>query len=283
MKNESALYVVATPIGNLEDISERAMKVLGSVDLIAAEDTRHSARLMAHLGVSTPMVAYHDHNERERCGQLLDRVEAGESIALISDAGTPLVSDPGYQLIHQARLREIRVIPVPGASAMIAALCASGLPSDRFYFEGFLPAKKSARQQRIEHLSSFQVTWVFYESTHRIVECLKDLLVILGADREVVIARELTKTFETIHGGRVEDVIDWMVSDSNQQRGEFVVLVHGISPINNKGLVVDEESQRVLEVLLDELPVKQASALTARITGVRKKALYQLALELKDG
>ncbi|RRJ85352.1 16S rRNA (cytidine(1402)-2'-O)-methyltransferase [Aestuariirhabdus litorea] len=282
MESGATLYVVATPIGNLEDISARAIRVLGEVDLIAAEDTRHSARLLDHLGVSTPMLAYHDHNERERSGRLLDRIAAGESVALISDAGTPLISDPGYHLVSEARQRGIRVVPVPGASAMIAALSVAGLPSDRFQFEGFLPAKRGARRQRIEQLASAEATWIFYESTHRILDCMEDLVELLGDDRELVVAREISKTFETIQGGPVAEVLEWMRGDSNQQRGEFVVLVRG-APAQSGQDEVDPETRRMLEILLEELPLKQASALASRISGVRKKALYQLALQLKGG
>ncbi|MCL6415921.1 16S rRNA (cytidine(1402)-2'-O)-methyltransferase [Aestuariirhabdus sp. Z084] len=282
MENGAALYVVATPIGNLEDISARAVRVLNDVDLIAAEDTRHSARLMDHLGIKTPMVAYHDHNERERSGRLLDRIEAGESVALISDAGTPLISDPGYHLVHEARARGVKVVPVPGASAIIAALSVAGLPSDRFRFEGFLPAKKNARRQRIERLGSSESTWIFYESTHRILDCMQDVQEVLGGERELVVARELSKTFETVYGGTASDVLAWMNADSNQQRGEFVVLVRG-APGQSEGDDLDPEARRILGILLQELSVKQASNLAAQITGERKKALYQLALEMKAG
>ncbi|WP_426417077.1 16S rRNA (cytidine(1402)-2'-O)-methyltransferase [Aestuariirhabdus sp. LZHN29] len=282
MDTGATLYVVATPIGNLEDISARAIRVLGEVDLIAAEDTRHSARLLDHLGITTPMMAYHDHNERERSGRLLDRVDAGENIALISDAGTPLISDPGYHLVSEARRRGVKVVPVPGASAIIAALSVAGLPSDRFQFEGFLPAKRGARRQCIERLASCESTWIFYESTHRILDCMEDLAEVLGGERELVIAREISKTFETVRGGAVAEVLAWMRGDSNQQRGEFVVLVRG-APARAAEEGVDPEVQRMLEILLEELPLKQASTLVSQISGVRKKALYQLALELKGG
>lgn len=273
-----ALYVVATPIGNLDDISARALRVLREVALIAAEDTRHSLRLLQHFGIETPLQACHDHNEREQGGRLIARLQAGESVALISDAGTPLISDPGYHLVRQARAAGIRVVPVPGPSAVIAALSAAGLPSDRFIFEGFLPAKSVARRARLEGLREEPRTLIFYEAPHRLLESLEALRDTLGAEREVVLARELTKTFETIKGMPVGELCEWVRADANQQRGECVLLVAGWqAPEGDES--VSAEALRVLDLLLVELPVKRAAALAAEITGVRKNLLYQVALQ----
>lgn len=275
------LYVVATPIGNLEDISARALRVLREVALIAAEDTRHSARLMAHFGIATPLAACHEHNEREEGGRFLDKLLAGADVALISDAGTPLISDPGYHLVRQARAAGIRVVPVPGACALIAALSAAGLASDRFIFEGFLPAKMAARKARLELLKEEPRTLIFYEAPHRILECLEDLEAVFGADRSAVLGRELTKTFETLKGLPLGQLRAWVEADSNQQRGECVLIVAGWQAPVDDG-AVSAEALRVLDLLLGELPLKRASALAAEITGVRKNLLYQLALERKQ-
>ncbi len=274
------LYVVPTPIGNLADMTPRAQQVLAEVDLIAAEDTRHSAKLLQHFAIKTPAVAYHEHNEREQTTRLVTKLQAGESIALISDAGTPLVSDPGYRLVHEARLAGVQVVPLPGACALIAALSASGLPSDRFIFEGFLPAKAAARRQSLQALQAESRTLIFYESTHRIKECIDDMLAVLGPEREVVLARELSKKFETIHGAPLADLAAWLAADDNQQRGEFVLLVRGAG-VQEAG-DVDTESERVLRLLMAELPLKQAAALAAQITGGKKNALYKHALALSD-
>lgn len=271
------LHIVATPIGNLQDISPRALEVLRSVSLIAAEDTRHSARLLQHFGIQTPTTACHDHNERDKSERLVQRMLDGEDLALISDAGTPLVSDPGYHLVRQARAAGVRVSPVPGACALIAALSAAGLPSDRFAFEGFLPAKAHGRRQRIEGLAGESRTWMLYEAPHRLLECLEDMLDLLGGDRQVVLARELTKTFETIKGAPLSELVEWVRGDSDQQRGECVLLVEGAPQRDERAL--DPEVQRILDILLEELPVKQAAALAAKITGEKKNKLYQIALE----
>ena len=274
------LYVVATPIGNLEDISARALRVLAEVSLIAAEDTRHSARLLQHFGITTPLAACHEHNERDQGGRFLERLRAGDHVALISDAGTPLISDPGYHLVRQARAGGIRVVPLPGACALIAALSAAGLPSDRFIFEGFLPAKSAGRRARLEQLREEQRTLIFYEAPHRILECLCDLEVIFGPERPAVLARELTKTFETLKGLPLAELRAWVQADGNQQRGECVLVVGGWQAPQGED-AVDADARRVLELLLNELPVKRAAALAAEITGVRKNLLYQVALELK--
>jgi 16S rRNA (cytidine1402-2'-O)-methyltransferase len=273
-----SLYVVATPIGNLDDMSVRALKVLREVALIAAEDTRHSIRLMQHFGIATPLAACHEHNEREEGSRFITRLLAGDSVALISDAGTPLISDPGYHLVRQARAAGIQVVPVPGACALIAALSAAGLPSDRFIFEGFLPAKVVGRKARLERLKEEPRTLIFYEAPHRILECLQDLEEVFGADRPAVLGRELTKTFETLKGLPLGELRAFVEGDSNQQRGECVVLVAGWSEPEGED-VIGAEARRILDLLLQEMPLKRAAALAAEITGVRKNLLYQVALD----
>ncbi|MGN0920917.1 MAG: 16S rRNA (cytidine(1402)-2'-O)-methyltransferase [Cellvibrio sp.] len=270
------LYVVATPIGNLGDMVPRAIETLQTVDLIAAEDTRHSARLLAHFDIKTPCVAYHDHTDKDRTSQLVDKLLQGQSLALISDAGTPLVSDPGYRLVREARLAGVRIVPIPGACAMIAGLSAAGLPSDRFAFEGFLPAKQTARLSALSEVAADTRTLIFYEAPHRILETLQDMCEIFGDDREVVMARELTKTFETIRGGALSEMTAWVASDSNQQRGEIALIVAGAAKRDEQAITPEQE--RVMKILLEELPVKQAAAVGAKITGLKKNYLYQWAL-----
>lgn len=279
MALESGLYIVATPIGNLADITARAVEMLGRVDLIAAEDTRHSKKLLQHLGIKTRLIALHEHNERNASTGLVEQIRQGQSIALISDAGTPLLSDPGFYLVRAAREAGVRVIPVPGVSAAICALSAAGLPTDRFVFEGFLPAKPTARRNRLEQLSAETRTLIFYESSHRIVDCLQTMQEILGAGRQAVVARELTKTFETVQDGSLASLIAWITTDSNQQRGEFVVLVKGKQPAAGDELTA--EAEHTLHCLLEELSVKQAAKLAAKVTGVSKRVLYERALALK--
>ncbi len=274
--SSGTLYVVATPIGNLDDMVPRAIQTLQTVAVIAAEDTRHSARLLAHFDIKTPAVAYHDHSDEHRTEQLIARLLAGEDVALISDAGTPLVSDPGYRLVRKAREQAIRIVPIPGACAMIAALSAAGLPSDRFAFEGFLPAKQVARTTQLDALVGDTRTLIFYEAPHRILETLQDMLSVFGAEREVVIAREVTKTFETIKGDKLAAMVDWVAADSNQQRGEIVLLVHGATKAEN--VEISAEQERVMRILLEELPVKQAAVIGAKITGLKKNFLYEWAL-----
>lgn len=272
------LYVVATPIGNLDDMSARALKVLANVSLIAAEDTRHSVRLLQHFGIDTPLAACHEHNERDEGGRFITRLLAGDDVALVSDAGTPLISDPGYHLVRQARAAGVQVVPVPGACALIAALSAAGLPSDRFIFEGFLPAKTAGRRARLEQVREEPRTLIFYEAPHRILECLQDMEAVFGGERPALLAREITKTFETLKGLPLAELRAFVQGDSNQQRGECVVLVAGwVAPEDEQAISV--EAQRVLDLLLAELPLKRAAALAAEITGVRKNLLYQLALE----
>lgn len=281
-KSESetgTLYVVATPIGNLEDITARAIRVLSEVDLIAAEDTRHSTRLLQHFSIRTPLAACHDHNERDEGGRFVTRLLAGDNIALISDAGTPLISDPGFHLVKQARSAGIKVVPIPGVSAVIAALSAAGLPSDRFTFEGFLPAKSVARNSRLELLREETRTMIFYEAPHRLLESVAAMRDVFGAQRLAVLARELTKTFETIKALPLAQLHDWISQDSDQQRGECVILISGFE--QEHSVDVDLKSQQIMQLLMAELPVKKAAALAANITGLRKNVLYQWALDNK--
>ena len=272
------LYVVATPIGNLGDMTHRALEVLGAVDGILAEDTRHSAGLLQHYGIATPVRSYHEHSDEGLAGQLLERLASGESLALISDAGTPLIADPGYKLVSQARARAIPVVPIPGSCALVAALSVAGLPTDRFRFEGFLPAKAQARRKRLEQLQGESATLVFYESPHRIEEALEALAQVLGSERRAVLARELTKRFESVLDGDLADLYERVQTDRNQRRGELVIIVAGCE---SEQSLDEREADRVLRILLEALPASQAAALAAQITGQRKKALYQRALGLK--
>ena len=265
------LWVVATPIGHRDDISARAIETLRKVALIAAEDTRHSRPLMLQHNIGTPLVALHEHNEREAVAAIVRRLEQGESVALISDAGTPLISDPGFRLVRAAREAGIRCIPVPGVCAAIAALSVAGLPSDRFVFEGFLPPKSAARRSRLEELAGDPRTLIFYESSHRIVESLTDMRDVFGAEREAVLARELTKMFETVIGEPLTQLLARVTEDPNQQRGECVVLVAGRGDDADAKLV---EGQRVFAILRDELPPAKAAKLAAAITGAPRKMLY---------
>jgi 16S rRNA (cytidine1402-2'-O)-methyltransferase len=276
--SEPALYIVATPIGNLADLSPRAQEVLASVDYIAAEDTRHSARLLAHFSIKTPMISVHDHNERQRSGQIIEWLAAGHSIALISDAGTPLISDPGFHLVRAVREAGYRVSPIPGCCAFVAALSASGLPSDRFQFIGFLPAKSGARSRLLNAHAAHTETLIFHESTHRIVASLAAMVDAFGGERYAVVARELTKTFETIHGDTLHNLLQWIQADSHQQRGEFVVLVHG-APAAEQEEPLDGEAERIVRILARELPPKKAAALAAEITGQKKNRLYRRLID----
>lgn len=276
-KTAGILYIVATPIGNLADMSERAIKTLQDVDVIAAEDTRHSQHLLQHHAIQTKCLALHEHNELQQSAQLVSRLKNGESMALISDAGTPLVSDPGYRLVRAAQDAEVQVVPIPGACAAVTALSAAGLPSDRFCFEGFLPSKSTARITKLEALSKEPRTLIFYESPHRIIDCLQDMRTVFGEARELVVARELTKKFETIYRNTVENVIAFVKGDSDQQKGEFVLLLQGEA---EKNQTTDVESERVLTILLKDLPLKQAVKLAVQIMGKNKNALYDLALTL---
>ncbi len=259
-------------------MSARALKVLREAALIAAEDTRHSVRLLQHFGINTTLAACHEHNERDEGSRFITRLLAGDDVALISDAGTPLISDPGYHLVRQARAAGIDVVPVPGACALIAALSAAGLPSDRFIFEGFLPAKAVGRRARLSQVKEEPRTLIFYEAPHRILECLQDMEAVFGGERPALLARELTKTFETLKGLPLAELRAFVENDSNQQRGECVVLVAGWTAPENEE-AVSSEVMRVLDLLLAEMPLKRAAALAAEITGVRKNVLYQIALE----
>lgn len=271
------LYLVATPIGNLADITQRAVSVLDQVDIIAAEDTRHSQRLLTHLGIKSKLVAYHEHNEERFTPKLLADLESGKSIALISDAGTPLISDPGYRLVTQAHDNEVKVVPIPGVCAAIAALSVAGLATDSFSFEGFPPAKHGARLHFFERYAKQKQTIIFYVSCHKIIETLKDMVTIFGADRRVTFAREITKTFETIKRAELSTLVDWVESDENQRKGEIVLIV--------EGNVVDEvdssQLDNYLSILLAELPVKQSVSLAVKMTGENKNDVYKRALELK--
>jgi 16S rRNA (cytidine1402-2'-O)-methyltransferase len=274
---ENALYVVATPIGNLGDIGLRALEVLRGVDLVACEDTRHARHLLDHHGITVPTLALHQHNENEAAGKLIRLLGEGRRIALVSDAGTPGVSDPGARTVAAVRAAGFRVIPLPGPNAAITAMSAAGLADQRFLFVGFLPAKVGARKTAILDLASVDAALVFYEAPHRIMETVVDLVELLEPRREIVIARELTKMFEQIERMPLAAATAWLVADVNHQRGEFVLVVSGPPP--REGL--DAETERVLIALLAELPVRQAAKLAAEITGQPKNALYARALELK--
>jgi 16S rRNA (cytidine1402-2'-O)-methyltransferase len=269
------LWIVATPIGNLEDLPPRAVSVLRAVALVACEDTRHSAGLFARFGIGTPTLPLHEHNEREAAERVLARLVAGESVALVSDAGTPLVSDPGYRLVMAAREAGVRVSTVPGPCALVAALSISGLPTDRFCFEGFLPPKSAARRARLEALAVDPRTLVFYESKHRIVECLQDLAATLGPQRRATLARELTKMHETVLAGTLDELHARVGADPERQLGEFVVVVAGAPDDADAARM--REGERVLRLLLDELPGSRAAKLAAAITGAPRNALYRLA------
>ena len=275
----ATLYIVATPIGNLSDISQRAIDTLQEVDVIAAEDTRHSGHLLQHYSITTPMISVHEHNEQHRSEMLLTRLQQGESVALISDAGTPLISDPGYRLVSLVREHDIRVVPIPGSCALISALSASGLPSDRFSFEGFLPSKQGARQQTLESLVNDSRTLIFYESPRRLQACLTDMVATFGENRLACLARELTKLHETITTKPLAELLDWVNSDSNQQRGECVLLVEGIKEQIESSEI---EINHMLTILLKELPVKKAAAVTASLLDVSKNIAYEMALKLKQ-
>lgn len=276
---ETALYVVATPIGNLRDITLRALEVLAAADVVAAEDTRNTAHLLSGHGISTrnKLIAVHQHNERGAAEKIIARLLAGESVAFVSDAGTPAISDPGALLVQAVRAAGLRVIPVPGASAALAALSAAGLNEPHFLFYGFLPNKSTARRAALQSLIGYPCTLVFYEAPHRIVECVADLCAVLGGGRQIVLAREITKLFETIHVCVLRDAEAWLQTDSNRQRGEFVVLVSGAEP--QPGLSV--EAVNILSQLLGELPLKQAVHLAAKITGASRNELYERALLIK--
>ncbi|MGK7249071.1 16S rRNA (cytidine(1402)-2'-O)-methyltransferase [Acinetobacter oleivorans] len=271
------LFVVATPIGHLDDMTFRAIDILKSVSIVAAEDTRQSAQLFKHYNISTQLTACHDHNESNKIEQLVQKLLAGDSVALISDAGTPLISDPGFKLVRAAQENGIKVVPVPGACAAIAALSAVGLPSDRFSFEGFLPSRSSQRISQLEKLKNETQTLIFYEAPHRILESIKDMAQVFGEDRPVGFAREITKTFETIKKMTLKDLVSFIENDHNQEKGEIVVVVGGAAA---KTDLEQEKLDELLKRLLQDLSVKAASQLAADLTGIKKKVAYQRALEL---
>lgn len=266
------LYIVSTPIGNLDDISGRAIAVLGEVDWVAAEDTRHSQRMLEQLGIRSRLISCHDHNESARSEELVARLQSGEQGALISDAGTPLVSDPGYRLVRACHQADVRVVPIPGASALLAALAAAGQPSDRFLFEGFVPAKGAPRQQAIERLAKLSVTSIIYEAPHRVLSFLEALEPLVEKDREISLCRELTKQFETIRMGTVADICGWVASDRNQQRGELVLV---LSPAAQTADWSDQD-QALAKSLLAELPVSRVAKIMAAHTGMKRQAVYAL-------
>jgi len=274
---KGSLYIVATPIGNLEDITDRAKRVLSEVDLIAAEDTRHSAKLLRQLNVNTPLIALHDHNEKQFAPVLIEKIQAGRCIALISDAGTPLLSDPGYGLVDLATSSGIEIIPVVGASALMAALSVAGMPVDRFVFEGFLPAKHQARIKRLKSFANESRTVVFFEAPHRIVSSLTDMKEVFGGQRLVTVARELTKVYEQVVRKKIDDVLGSFAGGEIKARGEFVLLLRGMT-----GKPVNTDLPLLLKVLLSELPPRKVAAIAHRLTGENTKELYQLILAQKE-
>ncbi|MFC0142423.1 16S rRNA (cytidine(1402)-2'-O)-methyltransferase [Erwinia mallotivora] len=276
----STLYIVPTPIGNLGDITQRALDVLANVDLIAAEDTRHTGLLLQHFSINARLFALHDHNEQQKAESLLAKLRDGQSIALVSDAGTPLINDPGYHLVRLCREAGIRVVPLPGACAAITALCAAGLPSDRFCYEGFLPAKSKSRCDVLRALEQEPRTLIFYESTHRLLESLQDMVAVWGAARYVVLAREITKTWESIQGAPVGELLAWVQEDENRRKGEMVLIVEGFHAVED---ALPPEALRTLALLQQELPLKKAAQLTAEIHAVKKNALYKYALAQQEG
>jgi 16S rRNA (cytidine1402-2'-O)-methyltransferase len=279
VSNQSGvLYVVATPIGNLEDISERARRILAEVDLIAAEDTRHSKKLLTHLGITTPMRAYHDHNEHRVSTGIVEMLRQGRNVALISDAGTPLIHDPGYELLQQAHQHNIKVVPIPGPSALISALSVAGLSSDRFIFEGFVPEKQVARRKYLQSLSTQTRTMVFYEAPHRIKAFINDSVVAFGEDRQACIARELSKLYETVKQDALGNLQLWLRDDEAQRKGEFVIVIRGAENAPQTG---ESEAIRIMQILLQSVSVKQTAAIAAEITSLKKNDLYKLALDLK--
>ena len=277
MQNFGKLYIVATPIGNLSDMTPHAIDCLNSVDIIACEDTRTSGKLLNHFNISTKTIAYHDHNADSQTGKLIELLKSGKHIALISDAGTPLVSDPGFRLVKACHDEKIGVSPVVGASAVIGALSVAGLPSDQFYFVGFLPAKTTARQNQLNSLKHITATLIFYEAPHRILACLDDMIAVFGSDRKVTLCREISKTFETIYPSTLANLKTFVENDSNQQKGEIVLVVAGFEKIDDD----DGEHDALSKRLLQDLSIKKASQLVADITGAKKNAIYQRALMIE--
>jgi 16S rRNA (cytidine1402-2'-O)-methyltransferase len=274
----STLYVVATPIGNAGDITLRAINVLSMADAVACEDTRNTAHLLTRYGLSKELIAAHEHNEREVAEKLIGRLQAGQRIAMVSDAGTPAVSDPGARIVDAVRTAGLRVMPLPGASAAVSALSASGLVNDRFYFIGFLPTKAKQRDTALAALRDVPATLVFYEAPHRIMDTVDALAKAFEPARHIILARELTKLFEEIHRCPLPEATAWLASNANRQKGEFVILLEGAPAATDKN---DLETERILSILLAECPVKQAASLAAQITGQKKNALYERALRMK--
>jgi 16S rRNA (cytidine1402-2'-O)-methyltransferase len=280
VSNTGTLYIVATPLGNLADISQRALTTLTEVDLIAAEDTRHSRKLLQHYAINTPMQSLHEHNEAKQSEMLIQHLLQGHDIALISDAGTPLISDPGQRLVMLAHQHAIRVSPIPGPSAVIAALSVAGFAGREFIFMGFLPTKKNERTKILQTLATEPRTLVFYEAPHRIEKFLQSVLEVMSGEREVVLAREISKIYETVKRDNVSHLLSWLQQDPQQQKGEFVVVIAGADVVKNEKDDV-QQAQQILSILLTELPVKQAAKLTAKITGCASNKLYQMALDLR--
>ena len=272
------LFIVSTPIGHLDDITRRAIDVLAAVDWIAAEDTRHSQRMLDQLGIRNRMISCHDHNESQRSDELVARLQGGEQGALISDAGTPLISDPGYRLVRACQEAQVNVVPIPGASALLAALAAAGQPSDRFLFEGFVPAKGAPRQQAIARLAALSVTSIIYEAPHRVLSFLEALKELVEKDREITLCRELTKQFETIRRGPVAEICDWVASDSNQRRGELVLV---LSPLAQSSAWT-EKDEALAKTLLAELPVSRVAKIMAAHTGLKRQELYALLQSIES-
>ena len=272
------LYIVATPIGNLDDITFRAFEVLKSVDFVLAEDTRHSKTLLSHLDISKPIRAFHEHNEREKTKAIISEIYSGKSIALISDAGTPLISDPGYFLVAQAKKEGLKVVPIPGPTALITALSASGLASDSFTFLGFLPSKQTARVKLLTGLAGRTETIIFYESPKRVLATLTDMQTIFGDSREVCLAKELTKAFETIHTGSIPNLIEYLTIDQNHQKGEFVILISATNKIDLAEAEIQLDS--LLPILCAEMGTSKAAKIAAKITGIDKKKCYKRAMDL---
>lgn len=276
--NPGTLYIVATPIGNLADISQRALDILAAVDVIACEDTRHTQKLLSNFAINNKTLSLHDHNERQRQHQIAEILAQGKTIALVSDAGTPLISDPGFHVVRHLKAEGHDVVPVPGACALIAALSASGLATDRFTFEGFLPSKSGARKATLAALEHETRTMVFYDAPRRAIDTVADIVEVMGADRQIVIARELTKTFETIHNDSAGNILAWLNDDANQLKGEMVLIIEGHTPDPN---AISPQIIATLTLLLAELPPKKACAIAANIYGVKKNTLYDLALSMK--
>lgn len=278
MNQTGILYIIATPIGNLQDITRRALETFAQVDLIAAEDTRHSGLLLNHYGIKKPFFALHDHNEQQKADLLVEKLQQGTNIALISDAGTPLISDPGFHLVRKCRQAGLKVVPLPGACAAITALCASGIASDRFCFEGFLPAKTKARKDKLQTIAEEDRTLIFYESTHRILDTLEDIEAVLGADRYIVLAREITKTWETISGDTVSSLRQWLAEDPNRTKGEMVLIIEG-KPKTEDNDKINPQAIKALQLIAKELPLKKAATIVAELYGYKKNALYQFGID----